>query len=189
MEVAAACGRASSRSAAGVRTSVLIGLVVVAAVWLVGLPFAAVSLVRRRDFGLSEQGWAGWLVDQLTTLGVQAVLVTIGVAGAVWLAGRFGRRQVVGAPALVGIAALFIVLQPLRGAAAFQSIRAAGKWETRRRDRGPCGQTRREGRRRPRCRRELEDDNQNAYVAGLWPTRRVVLYDTLLDGRFTDGEI
>ena len=29
----------------------------------------------------------------------------------------------------------------------------------------------------------------NAYVAGIGPTRRVVLYDTLLDGRFTDGEI
>ena len=29
----------------------------------------------------------------------------------------------------------------------------------------------------------------NAYVAGLGPTRRVVLYDTLLDGRFTTGEI
>ena len=29
----------------------------------------------------------------------------------------------------------------------------------------------------------------NAYIAGLGPTRRVVLYDTLLDGRFTDGEI
>ena len=29
----------------------------------------------------------------------------------------------------------------------------------------------------------------NAYIAGLGPTRRVVLYDTLLDGRFSAGEI
>jgi STE24 endopeptidase len=29
----------------------------------------------------------------------------------------------------------------------------------------------------------------NAYVAGLGPTKRVVLYDTMLDGRFTEGEI
>jgi STE24 endopeptidase len=29
----------------------------------------------------------------------------------------------------------------------------------------------------------------NAYVSGIGPTRRVVLYDTLLDGRFTEGEI
>ena len=173
-----------------VRTSVLIGLVVVAAVWLVGLPFAAVSLVRRRDFRLSEQGWAGWLVDQLTTLGVQAVLVTIGVAGAVWLAGRFGRRWwVVGAPALVGIAALFIVLQPLvvqplfnrfepladrRLAAEIEDL--ADKLGVRVDDVLVADASRR-------------TTTANAYVAGLGPTRRVVLYDTLLDGRFTDGEI
>ncbi len=29
----------------------------------------------------------------------------------------------------------------------------------------------------------------NAYVAGLGPTRRVVLYDTILDGRFPRGEL
>jgi STE24 endopeptidase len=29
----------------------------------------------------------------------------------------------------------------------------------------------------------------NAYVAGIGPTRRVVLYDTMLDGRFSEGEI
>jgi STE24 endopeptidase len=29
----------------------------------------------------------------------------------------------------------------------------------------------------------------NAYVAGVGPTKRVVLYDTMLDGRFTEGEI
>jgi STE24 endopeptidase len=29
----------------------------------------------------------------------------------------------------------------------------------------------------------------NAYVAGIGPTRRVVLFDTILDGRFTRGEI
>jgi Zn-dependent protease with chaperone function len=29
----------------------------------------------------------------------------------------------------------------------------------------------------------------NAYVAGIGPTRRVVLYDTILNGRFSEGEI
>ena len=29
----------------------------------------------------------------------------------------------------------------------------------------------------------------NAYVSGLGPSKRVVLYDTILDGRFTDGEV
>ena len=31
------------------------------AIWLSRLPFGAVTLVRRRDYGLCEQGWGGWL--------------------------------------------------------------------------------------------------------------------------------
>ena len=173
-----------------VRTSVLVGLVVLLAVWLTGLPFAAATLVRRRDFGLSEQGWGGWLVDQLTSLGLQAVLVSIGVAGAVWLAGRFGPRWwLVGAPALAAIGVVFILLQPLVVQPLFNRFEPLP-------DRALAAQI-----------QELAatlgvdvDDvlvadasrrttTANAYVAGLGPTRRVVLYDTLLDGRFTDGEI
>jgi STE24 endopeptidase len=173
-----------------IRTSVLVGLVVVLAVWLAGLPFAAVTLVRRRDFGLSEQTWGGWLVDLLTTLAVEAVLVSIAVAGAVWLAGRFGRRWwLVGAPALVGIAAVFLVVQPVVVQPLFNRFEPL-------RDRALASEIEELG-------RELGVDiddvlvadasrrttTANAYIAGLGPTRRVVLYDTLFDGRFTDGEI
>jgi STE24 endopeptidase len=173
-----------------VRTSVLVGLVVVAGIWLAGLPFAAVTLVRRRDFGLSEQGWGGWLADQLTSLAVQAVLVSIAVAGAVWLAGRLGKRWwLVGAPALVAIAVVFIVLQPLVVQPLFNRFEPlpdrelAAQIEELAAELGV----------------EVDDvlvadasrrtTTANAYIAGLGPTRRVVLYDTLLDGRFSDGEI
>jgi STE24 endopeptidase len=173
-----------------VRTAVLVGLVVVAAVWLAGLPFAAVTLVRRRDFGLSEQTWSGWLVDQLTSLAVEAVLVSIAVAGAVWLAGRLGRRWWLAAgPALVAIAAVFLVVQPLVVQPLFNRFEPLP-------DRMLAAEIQRLG-------RELGVDvdevlvadasrrttTANAYIAGLGPTRRVVLYDTLLDGRFTTGEI
>ena len=173
-----------------VRTSVLVGLVVIVGIWLAGLPFAAVTLVRRRDFGLSEQGWGGWLADQLTSLAVQAVLVSIAVAGAVWLAGRLGKRWwLAGAPALVAIAVVFIVLQPLVVQPLFNRFEPlpdrelAAQIEELAAELGV----------------EVDDvlvadasrrtTTANAYIAGLGPTRRVVLYDTLLDGRFTDGEI
>jgi STE24 endopeptidase len=173
-----------------VRTSVLVGLAVVAAVWLTGLPFAAVRHARRRDFGLSEQGWGGWLWDELTSLGVRSVLVSIGVAGAVWLAGRLGPRWwLAGAPALAAVGVVFILLQPLVVQPLFNQFEPLPDRELA---------------------AEIEelaagmgvqvDDvlvadasrrttTANAYVAGIGPTRRVVLYDTLLDGRFSDGEI
>jgi STE24 endopeptidase len=173
-----------------VRTSVLVGLAVVLGVWLAGLPFAAVTLIRRRDFGLSDQGWAGWLLDQLTALGIQAVLVSIAVAGAVWLAGRLGRRWwIAGAPALAAIAVLFIVAQPLVVQPLFNRFE-------------PLADTRLSGRIEELAAGMGVDVDEvlvadasrrtttaNAYIAGLGPTRRVVLYDTLLDGRFTEGEI
>ncbi|HEY7562294.1 MAG TPA: M48 family metallopeptidase [Gaiellaceae bacterium] len=173
-----------------VRTAVLVGLAVVGSTWLAALPFGAVTQHRRREFGLSEQGWGGWIRDQCVSLGVEAVLVTIGVAGAVWLAARLGRRWwVAAAPALVAIAALFILAQPLvvqplfnrfeplpdrALAARIESI--ASRMGVNVDDVLVADASRR-------------TTTANAYVAGIGPTRRVVLYDTLLDGRFTEGEI
>jgi STE24 endopeptidase len=173
-----------------VRTSVLVGLTVVSAVWLVGLSFSAWTLVRRRDFGLSEQGWGGWIVDQLMALAVQAVLVSIAVAGAVWLTGRLGRRWwLVGAPALVAIAGVFLVVQPLVVQPLFNRFEPLPDRQLAREIETLAGG----------MGVDVDDvlvadasrrtTTANAYIAGLGPTRRVVLYDTLLDGRFTDGEI
>jgi STE24 endopeptidase len=172
------------------RTAVLVGLAVVVSTWLVALPFAAVTQHRRREFGLSEQGWSGWLRDQCVSLGVEAVLVTIGVAGAVWLAGRLGRRWwLAAAPALVAIAALFILAQPLVVQPLFNRFEPL-------RDRALAARIESIA---SRMGVNVDDvlvadasrrtTTANAYVAGIGPTRRVVLYDTLLDGRFTEGEI
>jgi STE24 endopeptidase len=173
-----------------VRASVLVGLAVVVGVWLAALPFAAVAHVRRRDFGLSDQGWGGWLLDQLTALGLRAVLVSIGVAGAVWLARRLGPRWwLAAAPALAAIAVLFVVAQPLLVQPLFNRFepladeRLADRIEELATNMGVdvdevlvADASRR-------------TTTANAYIAGLGPTRRVVLYDTLLDGRFSEGEI
>jgi STE24 endopeptidase len=173
-----------------VRTGVLVGSVVVLAVWLAALPFAAATHVRRRDYGLSEQGWGGWLRDQAVSLGLRAVLVAIGVAGAVWLAGRLGRRWwLAGAPALVAIAALFLLAQPLVVQPLFNRFEPVP-------DRELAAQVEELA---ARMGVDVDDvlvadasrrtTTANAYVAGIGPTRRVVLYDTLLDGRFSEGEI
>jgi Zn-dependent protease with chaperone function len=173
-----------------IRTGVLVGLSVVLAVWLARLPFAAVTHVRREDFGLTEQGWGGWLTDRLTTLSLEAALASIAVAGTLWLAGRLGRRWwVAGAPALVGIAAVFVLAQPLVIQPLFNRIEPL-------RDRELAGRIEELA---VRMGVEVDDvrvadasrrtTTANAYVAGIGPTRRVVLYDTLLDGRFTEGEI
>jgi STE24 endopeptidase len=185
--LAAALGRVGRGR---VRTAVLVGWAVVLALWLAVLPFAAVAHRRRRAFGLSEQGWDGWLRDQAVSLGVRAALVGIGVAGAVWLAARLGGRWwLAGAPALAVIAVVVVLAQPLVLDPLFNRFEPLP-------DRALAAEI--EGL-AARMGVDVEDvlvadasrrtTTANAYVAGIGPTKRVVLYDTLLDGRFDRGEI
>ncbi|HET9213131.1 MAG TPA: M48 family metalloprotease [Gaiellaceae bacterium] len=173
-----------------VRTGVLLGSAAVVALWGVGLPFSAAAHVRRVDHGLSEQGWGGWLRDQAVSLGVRAVLVGIAVAGAVWRAARLGRRWwLAGAPALVAVAAAVVLAQPLVIAPLYNRFEPLS-------DRALAAEIEELA---ARMGVDVDDvlvadasrrtTTANAYVSGIGPTRRVVLYDTLLDGRFTRGEI
>lgn len=173
-----------------VRTAVLLGTGVVIALWGVGLAFAGATHVRRVDHGLSEQGWGGWLADRTLSAGVQVVLVAIAVAGAVWLAGKLGRRWwLAGAPALVCIAVVVVLAQPLVIEPLFNRFEPLSDRELAAQVEGLAAG----------MGVEVDDvlvadasrrtTTANAYVTGIGPTRRIVLYDTLLDGRFTEGEI
>jgi STE24 endopeptidase len=173
-----------------IRTGVLVGVAVALSLWLAGLPLAAVSHWWRRRYDLSEQGYGGWLRDQAVSLGIQAVLVAVAVAGAMWLAGKLGAAWwLAGGPALVGIAVVFVLAQPLviqplfnrfeplPDRALAERIQALARQEGVEVDKVLVADASR------------RTTTANAYVAGIGPTRRVVLYDTMLDGRFTEGEI
>jgi STE24 endopeptidase len=173
-----------------VRTGVGIGLAAVLGVWLAGLPLAAVGHWWARRHDLSRQGYGGWLGDEATQLGIRAVLVAIAVAGAMALARRLGARWwLAGAPALVGLAVLFVVVQPLVVQPLTSRFEPLG-------DRALAREIERLAAREgvDIDRVEVADASRrtttaNAYVAGIGPTRRVVLYDTILDGRFPRGEL
>jgi Zn-dependent protease with chaperone function len=173
-----------------VRTGVGIALAAVLAVWLVGLPLSAGGHWWARRYDLSRQGYGGWLADQATQLGIRAVLVAIAVAGAMALARRLGPRWwLAGAPALVGLAVLFVVLQPLVIQPLTNRFQPLG-------DRALAREIERLAAREgvDIDKVEVADASRrtttaNAYVAGIGPTRRVVLYDTILDGRFPRGEL
>lgn len=172
-----------------VRAGIGVALLVVLAVWVVRAPLALLSHRRRRRYGLSEQGYAGWLRDDLVGLAVTAVLVTIAVGGAMVLARRYGPRWwLVGAPALTVAAVLFVVVQPLVVAPLFNRFEPLRDRELAR-DVEALAQ--RMGVDVDTV--EVADASRrtttaNAYVAGLGPSRRVVLYDTVLD-EFSRGEV
>ncbi|MGH3091456.1 MAG: M48 family metalloprotease [Gaiellaceae bacterium] len=173
-----------------IRTGVLVGIAVALALWLAVLPLAGASQWWRRRYGLSDQGYDGWLRDVAVSLGVQAVLVAVAVAGAMWLAGKLGAQWwLAGAPALIAVAVLFVLVQPLVVQPLFNRFEPLANRELAGRI---TELARSEG---VEVDRVLVADasrrttTANAYVAGIGPTKRVVLYDTMLDGRFTEGEI
>ena len=167
-----------------------VGLVAVVAVWLVQLPLGGVRHWWNRRYGLSRQAYGDWLGDQAIGLGLRAVLVSLAVVGAVFLATRLGRRWwIAGAPALVALGAVFVLAQPLVVQPLFNRFEPLP-------DQRLAAEVRRLG---ERLGVEVETvevadasrrtTTANAYVAGIGPTRRVVFYDTILDGRFTEGEL
>jgi STE24 endopeptidase len=173
-----------------IRTGLVLGALVAVAVWTALLPLGAVSHWWYRRYGLSHQGYAGWMRDQALSLGVQLVLVTIAVALFMALATWLGRSWwVVGGPALAAAGVILILAQPLVIQPLFNRFKPLP-------DRELAAQieslARKEGVNIDSV--QVADASRqttaaNAYVAGIGPTRRVVLFDTLLDGRFTRAEI
>lgn len=173
-----------------IRAGVSIAALVVLAAFLATLPVAAVAHWWRRRYGLSGQGWGGWLGDQAIALGVRLAIVALCVAGVLWLAGRLGRGWwLAGGPALAVVGVLFVLVQPvvvepllnrlepLRDPVLAAEIRVLAE---------------REGVRVTAV--EVADASrrttaENAYVAGIGPTKHVVLYDTALDGSLSRAEL
>lgn len=154
---------------------------------LVTLPLGAAMHVHLVRAGLSTQGWGGWLADVARSEGVQVVGGSLLALVVVGCARRWPRwwpaavSMVVAALVVVGSFAWPLVVEPLYND--FESL-----------EEGPL-------REQVLAVADAEgvpvDDvlvadasrrttTLNAYVSGLWGSRRVVLYDTLVDDAPTD---
>jgi STE24 endopeptidase len=163
------------------------GLIVIATS-VVGLPTAAVAHQRAVDFGLSTQSWAGWSWDEARSLAIGAVFGAAGGALFSALIRRFRRRWWLAASGVVVlISAGFVWLAPIVLDPIFNRYTEL-----------PPGRTRSDVLALARKADISVGDvlvvdasrrtrTANAYVTGLGHTKRVVLYDTLLE-RFTPAQ-
>jgi STE24 endopeptidase len=162
-------------------------VIVLTTVWLARLPVRAVSHWWRRRHGLSDQGYFDWLTDPWLELAASAGIACVALAAAMLLARRFGRRWwLAGAPVLAVVGAAVVLIQPLVDTPRLEPLRnpkLAAEIRGLAREIGVG-----------KVDVDVKDASErtttaNAEVTGIGPTRRVVLWDTLLDGRFTPGEI
>jgi STE24 endopeptidase len=167
-------------------TSVIVGMVLMVTLWFVSLPFGLADLWWQHRYGLGPFDAGAWLASQWSMLGAEAVAVLVGVVILVVFAGRFPRFWwLLTGPLIVAIAAAFAfsggylasaVSHPLRNPTLSADAHRLARVE------GVPGTSVR-----------VEDvsswtDQANAFTAGFGPSTHVVLWDTLLDGRFSRGE-
>jgi STE24 endopeptidase len=166
---------------------VLLALAAVVCVWLARLPVGVTAHWWRRRYGVARQDYLDWLVDPWLELTAEAAVTGAAVALAMMLAARLGTRWwVAGAPVVVAFAAVVVLAQPLLLEPRVEPLQnprleADVRSLASRTGLGAVDVVVRDASSRTRA--------GNAEVYGLGPTRRVVLWDTLLDGRFSPSAI
>ncbi len=174
-------------SAAGrIGTGMLLAMLGFGLVWLVSVPFAVAGNWWDRRHGVSKVDYWELLFGSWVGLGAQFLFLSLSVLIVMGFAGLVGDWWwIPGSLAFVGLATLFVFISPylttdthgiedsklaadVRRLAQIQDVEDV---EVR-----------------------VEDVDRytsaaNAYTTGLGPSRKVFLWNTLLDGRFRDDEV
>ena len=178
--------RRPPRRLTDLRRPVLAGAAVAAAIsvatGVAALPLSAVARERAKDVGLVTQSWTGWLGDVAKSQAIGAGLAAVGGAVLIVAFRRFGRRWwIPGAGLVVAFAVVTAYAGPVVLDPVFNRFKPLPQGELRSdvlrlaREAGvDVGQV-----------YEMDASRRttaaNAYVTGFGRTKRVVLYDTLVD--------
>ena len=177
-------GFARDSAAGPIGTGMLLAMLGFALVWLVSVPFTVLSLWWQRRYGQSHEGYfdvvfGGWLglAAEFLFLSV-SVLIVVGLAK--WLPRAW---WIPGAAAFVGLALLFTFVSPYLVADSHPlrdpELRAAA---VRIADaEGVHGV--------PVRVQKVDTKDVNAFTTGIGSSRKVFLWSSLLDGRFSNEEI
>ena len=183
---ARAPGLAARLRGGAVVRGVQLALLTLALLWLARLPFGLLALWWRRRYDIAREGYLDHVVRPWSTLLAETALACLAVAGVMLLARRLGRRWwPAGAALLAALGSAYVVAQPLVLTPRFAPLENRALAADVEQLAGRMGVEQVEVRlRKARERTRVA----NAEVVGIGPTRRIVLWDTLLD-RFPRDEI
>jgi Zn-dependent protease with chaperone function len=173
-------------SAAGrIGTGMLLGMIGLALVWIAQLPFAAADLWWQKRYDIVKAGYLEWALENWFTLGAEFLFICLWLLITMALAAPLRNRWWLGAaPVFAGLALLFAFLTPYLVPDQHD----------------PSPSLAADARRIARL-EHLEDvelkvqeigdltEAPNAFAAGLGPSRRVVVWDTLLQPPFDRDEV
>jgi STE24 endopeptidase len=178
--------RFAKESAAGrIGTGMLLGMIGLALVWISQVPFRLAEVWWDRRYDQTDSGYVETLFANWIELGAEFLFICFTLVVVMALAGRFPRRWwLAAAPVFVALAFLFGFVypyltptEPLRRA----DLQAAGRAFAAKQGIDPV----------PLRVEDVTDftSTPNAYAVGFGPSKRIVFWNTLLDGSFTDDEV
>jgi STE24 endopeptidase len=178
--------RFTRESAAGrIGTGMLLGMLGLALAGLSQLPFQLGDLWWQRRHGLWKNGYLDWFVESWAVLGAEFLFICFWLLITMALAAVLRKRWWLPAtPVFVALAVLFAFTLPYlvpNQKPAPPDLKRDAVLYAERQHIEPV-----------KVVVERESDLTsvpNAQAAGLGPSRRVFVWDTLLDGRFDDGQV
>ena len=180
-------GRFTEESAAGpLGTGMLLGMLGLAILWLTQLPFTVVGLWWSRRHDVSHMGYFEAVFGDWVALGATFISVCVALLIVMGLARRVGSWWwIPGAAVFTAIAAVGVFVGPYlyTGLERPDDAGLVARYDRLQRAEGLHGIP-------LRVESVSEETSQaNAFAFGLGPSRRVVVWDTLLDGRFSPNEV
>jgi Zn-dependent protease with chaperone function len=170
-----------------VNAGIILGAVTLTVVWAVSLPFALATEWWQRRHGISTESYGSALGAAWGALIITILVGFVILAGLLLLAKKVGGWWwLAAAPLLVALFASLQLAIPYVLSIDTHSLRdpklAAQIRELERRE--DAGNP-------PLREQDVSDQTTaaNAYSVGIGPSERVVFWNTLLDGRFTDREV
>jgi STE24 endopeptidase len=176
--------RFAKESAAGrIGTGMLLGMLGVAIVWLVQIPFGFLDLWWQRRHDVSELGYGEWLVVNWVSLGAEFLFLCLALLIVMGLAGPLGNWWwIPGAAVFVGLSLLVTFVSPYLIPEQVEPRRALQEEADRLAAEQGLPSI-------PVRIQEVDSwESPNAAATGLGPTRRVILLNTLVD-RFDGDEV
>jgi STE24 endopeptidase len=173
-------------SAAGpIGTGMLLGMLGFSLFWLADLPFTVIGLWWDRKHGVSHESYLHATVGGWLLLGTSFIFLCVALAIVMGLA-RLAHDLwwLLAAPVFVGLALLFAFVSPYLQPSHRLTDPALQATVDRLEQRAQVGHV-------PVWVQDVSSDTSlpNAETEGLGPSRRVVIWNTLLDGRFSAGEV
>jgi STE24 endopeptidase len=167
-------------------SAVIAGMVLLVTLWFVSLPFSFADLWWQHHWGLGPFDVAAWLGAQWSTLAPEAVSAMAAIVLLVGLAHRFRLWWLIAWPVIVAIAVFFAFVSGWLSAASAHPLASP----VLRSDVVRLERVEHVSGTPVRVQDVSSWTNQaNAFTEGFGPGTRVVVWNTLLDGRFSRGEI